>query len=318
MAMQTLEQAHNTIFHTRQKFPDFCSLDMSDDVVKKREVNGVLICAPSPQLKNNLKFLNKVIFRNLAFDSNVVHAFVKGRSVYTALESHAAGKYFFLTDIRNFYSCITKNDVKKVLERDKRIIPISDFENYIDKIVDITTFEEGLPIGFPTSPLLSNAFLYEFDKTLSDYASRLELTYTRYADDIIISSGKLTELLGLKDQIQRFLCDNASPKLVLNNSKTRIIHQGNKVKILGLVILPNGKITIDRKYKNLIECLLHYYVRDKSKFDDLLKSRLSGNFGKLFGLLHYSNSIDPVYMLRLQRKYGLYAVKSLMENDRID
>ena len=55
---------------------------------------------------------------------------------------------------------------------------------------------------------------------------------------------------------QELLVRHGSVKLKLKESKTHITKLGNKVKILGLVVLPNGHITIDGKYKEKINALV--------------------------------------------------------------
>lgn len=317
MNARTFEQAFNAVFHDKQKFDEFCNPNIESEI-DVFEINGREIFRTSDKLKKFLQFLNKVILRNLAKDYSVVHAFVEGRSTLTAVQAHIGSTYFFLTDIRNFYPNISTDDVRKVFVRDKNLIPISDFENYIDLVTSYTTLRGTLPIGFATSPQLSNAFLFEFDSEVSALCAPNGLKYTRYADDIIISGQSFEALSNLREEVQEVLNLKASSNLKLSKSKTHITQLGNKVKILGLVILPNGKITIDVKYKNLIESLLYFYVNDKDRFSNLLSKSLHGNYKSLFGLLHYSKSIDPAYLEKLQKKYGVYSIRSLMEQSQDD
>ena len=66
---------------------------------------------------------------------------------------------------------------------------------------EAATGPRGLPQGAPTSPGLSNQVARKLDKRLLGIASKLGLTYTRYADDITFSgsaelAGKIGWLLG--------------------------------------------------------------------------------------------------------------------------
>ena len=59
----------------------------------------------------------------------------------------------------------------------------------------LCTYEGYLPQGAPTSPYLSNLILRDFDKKIQQICSSLNYTYTRYADDITISSNnKITKV----------------------------------------------------------------------------------------------------------------------------
>ena len=312
MTKRTFEQAFNAVFHDESAFVDFCSLDISREI-ETFTVTGRTVFRTSDKFKKYLRFVDRVILRYLAKDKRVVHSFTKEKSTLTAIQAHTGNNYFFLTDIKHFYSNIKTDDVLRILKRDKELVPISDVELYINRLVSVMTFDGSIPVGFSTSPQLSNAFLFEFDCVVRKFCDEKYLTYTRYADDIIISGKGFDELSELRDVIQAMLKKYASSSLLLNEEKTHITHLGNKVKILGLSILPNGKITIDAKYKKKLELLLHFYITDQDKYKSFLQNEFKGSEQSLFGMLHYAQSVDPSYLDKLQRKYGVYALRTLME-----
>ena len=313
MNKRLFEQAFNAVFHDENEFKNFRSLNIQQEieefVFKKRK-----IFRTSEKLKKYLRFIDRVILRYLAKDEKVVHSFIKNKSTLTAVQAHALSRFFFITDVDDFFPNIKTEDVRRVLIRDKSLIPIEDIKKYIDRIVLMTTVDDSIPVGFPTSPQLSNAFLFEFDANLKEYCINKKLIYTRYADDIIISGDTFNELSNLREVVQELLNKYASPKLKLNSKKTYITQLGNKVKILGLIIKPNGEVTIDAKYKKNIESLLHFYINDKNRYSDLLTKKMHGEKKSLSGLLHYAKSIDPQYLGKLQRKYGTYTLHTLMED----
>lgn len=315
MTIRTLEQAFNAKFHDSKAYAEFCSLEITSEI-EDLEVRSKNVFKTSDKLKEYLRFIDKVMLEHLQKHDQVAHSYVKGKSALTAVQAHTESKYFFTTDIENFFPNVTTEDVERVLHRDSSYIPISDFTKFIPKIVELTTYKGSIPIGFVTSPKLSNAFLLEFDRALYDYCKAHSLIYTRYSDDIIISCNSRRLLDDIDVHIQELLCEYASPKLLLKKQKTRQTHIGKRVKILGMVIMPNGRITIDSKYKKTLEASLHYYVNDKEKFLSFLGSKVKTKDKEhsLFGLLHYAKSIDPLYIDKLQRKYGAYALSSLMEN----
>lgn len=312
MSKRTLKQAFNAIFHDESAFFEFCSLDIRGEV-ETFTVAGRKVFKTSEKLKKYLRFIDRVILRHLAKNEDVVHSFTKDKNTLTAVQAHTGHNYFFLTDIKSFYSNIKANDVIRMLDRDKELVPISDIDLYINRLASLMTFDDSVPVGFSTSPQLSNGFLFEFDCVAREFCSEKSLTYTRYADDIIISGKSFEELSELKGVIQALLEKHASSNLLLNEEKTHITHLGNKVKILGLSILPNGKITIDRKYKKKLELLLYFYLTDQNKYKSFLQEEFKGSEQSLFGLLHYAKSIDLPYLEKLQRKYGVYALRTLME-----
>lgn len=312
MSKRTLEQAFNAVFHDKAAFVDFCAVDVSKEV-ETFSVSDRTVYQTSDKFKKYLRFVDSVILRFLAKDEDVVHSFTKGKNTLTTVQAHSGNNYFFLADIKNFYPNIKTDDVLRLMKRDSHLIPIADIEFYIDRLTSMMTFGGSIPIGFPTSPQLSNAFLFEFDCAIKSHCKDNGLIYTRYADDIVISGKKFDDLSELKNNVQMSLAKYASPNLLLKEEKTHITHLGNKVKILGLVVLPNGKITLDAKYKNKLELLLHFYNTDEGKYKSFLNEEFKGNEKSLFGLLHYAKSVDPSYLEKLQRKYGVYALRYFME-----
>lgn len=320
MNNRTLEEAFNAVFHNKENFADFCSFDWRNDIAEFQQ-RSRKIYKTSTRVRSYLRFIDKVALRYLALNRNVVHSYVKEKSALTAVAAHVGNRGFFQTDIKAFFSQIVEADVNRILVRDKSLVPISDFDKYIEPVAMITTWGGSIPVGFPTSPKLSNAYLFEFDNALNDFCIANSFVYTRYSDDIIISAKEKALLYNLSRKVEDLLHQHASKELILNAEKTRVTHTGNKVKILGLVVTQDGKVTVDSKYKASVESLLHFYINDKEKYADLLSKTFEAkdaskeeNERSLFGLLHYINAIDPEYLEKLQRKYGLLVLHTLMEN----
>jgi len=71
-----------------------------------------------------------------------------------------------------------------------------------------------------------------------------------------------------------------------------------------MVILPNGKVSVDIKFKRQIEVLLHFYLTDRAKFFLLVESDLAGGMERISGYLSYINTVDKEYLNKLRKKYG--------------
>ena len=313
MDKRTFERAFNAVFHDDKAFSEFCSMDLTAEV-KMLKFKSQNVYQTSDKLKKYLRFIDKVLLRHLQQHEEIVHSYIRGKSVLTAVQAHANNKYFFMTDIKSFFGCITASDIEKILQRDQDLIPVSDFSDFIPTIINLTTLDNSIPIGFVTSPRLSNAFLLEFDIELNKLCLDEGLVCTRYSDDIIISSSSVIDASEMEIRIQKLLWEFSSRRLILNKKKTRTTHKGNKVKILGLVITLDGSVSINSEYKKILEPLLYFYINDKNKYNDLLGKKFKGMEHSLFGLLHYTKSIDPQYIAKLQAKYGIYALSTLMED----
>lgn len=314
MNKRTFEQAFNTVFHDKEVFSDFVNMDINQNI-EEFYIKSRSVFKTTKKLKKYLQFIDKVLFQNLQNNETVVHSYIKEKSPLTAVQAHSKSKYFFKTDIKDFFTKITTAHIERILQRDQHLIPISDFQDYIPTIVKFTTWNGSIPVGFVTSPKLSNAFLLEFDFELEEFCSSNNLICTRYSDDIIISGSSPDSLEGLEESIQQLLWTHTSKSFLLNDKKTHTTHAGNKIKLLGLVITLDGRVTIDTKYKNKVESLLYFYINDKTRYNDLLVKEFKGSEHSVFGLLHYVKSIDPKYLEKLQRKYGAYVLSTLMEDN---
>jgi RNA-directed DNA polymerase len=161
-----------------------------------------------------------------------------------------------------------------------------------------------LPVGFSTSPLISNAVLFNFDNELSEYCNAFNIHYSRYSDDIILSSDKKSSLVEASEKIQALLMKNFSGRININKSKTKLNHKGNRVKILGILILPNGQITIDNSIKEDVEIKLHFFLNNRKALESYSGSDFEHTTSKLSGTLNFISTIDSHYIDKLRKKYG--------------
>lgn len=114
---------------------------------------------------------------------NPVHGFLKGRSIVTNAKQHKRKRYVFNVDLEDFYGSINFGRLRGLF----RAKPFNMGEKAAAS-AQICTFENSLPQGAATSPVISNFITSELDRKLSSLARRYKLTYTRYADDITFSS----------------------------------------------------------------------------------------------------------------------------------
>jgi len=161
----SLQEAFDFTFHHKFLFNDFIDLNVEQECQKL----GQKIFNPSPKLKKYLQFLNKYIFDYAEINENVVYSYRQDKSPFDAVTKHAENKYFFQTDIKDFFSSIDANDVEMVFDENLNATPISDIQDYKNQLLRLTTIQGHLPIGFPTSPNISNTCLFSFDKELEAF-----------------------------------------------------------------------------------------------------------------------------------------------------
>lgn len=306
MVNRDFKSAFEAMYHGKYDFEDFKSGDISEKF-RKLDLNKKNIYEADQTLKIYHKFLNLFVFQWLEFNENCVYSYRKGMNVADAVKKHAHSKHFYQTDLNNFFGSIHSELVKASIVTSIDRMPITDVLIYLDRIIELCTVSNMLPVGFSTSPLISNACLLHFDNEVERYCKRNGLIYTRYSDDIIIS-GSERKLYGTGEIIAEVLHQQFKGNLSINASKTKYSSAGNKLKILGMMILPNGTITIDSKLKADIEVLLHFFTKDKQKFLDKIETDSATALAKVSGYLNYINTTDKDYLNKLRKKYGASVV----------
>ncbi|CCN34707.1 conserved hypothetical protein [Vibrio nigripulchritudo SO65] len=304
-----LESLFDIILHGKYKFSEFENCQLNEEVTRI-QVRSRTVYSPSSKLKSFHYFLNMVLCEQLALNEFAVFSYRKGISTLDALKFHVSNKYFFQTDITSFYSSITRSIIDRVIEVNKPNLPISDIDKFHKRILDFISYDGILPTGFSTSPLISNSVLIDFDNLFAQYCMNKGLVYTRYSDDIIVSSKNEFDI-DVEKVISGFLKELYGDTFNLNSSKSRYSHIGQRIKVLGMVVLPNGDITIDKKQKKEIEVLLHFYREDYSRFRDIIGDDLDKGMARISGILNYIKNIDESYYHKLMSKYGVTTVDIL-------
>jgi RNA-directed DNA polymerase len=262
------------------------------------------IVKPSRKLKTFHTFLNLFLFEYLPINDRVVFSYRKGFSAYDAVAPHSKGKYFFQSDISNFFASIDRSLTKKTIQEGKDDAPVSDIDAYLERILDLVCIGGSLPPGLPASPVISNSVLLTFDNLTEGHCRSVGCTYTRYSDDIIISGPSREPLEALREILTSSLQTAYAERFELNERKSKLFKTGGKIGILGLTILPNKQISIDSRVKNETEVLLHFYLTDKEKFSKRAGGDIEKASERIAGFLNYVNAADRNYLDKLRRKYG--------------
>ena len=265
MHPRPLQLLFDAMHHEKYEFQDFLHGDIVSSYTRI-QIKRRPAYRPDKKLKAYLVFLNTFVFEYLPINERVVYSYRKGVNPHEVAFPHAHNRAFFQADVENFFGSIGRALVKSTIVSHKNRVPVSDINSYIERILDFTTIDEVLPIGFPTSPPISNACLTLFDNEFESYCLSSDLVYTRYADDIFVSGKRRENLGGVEKKLNELLAYHFDGSMRLNREKCKLTTVGRKTRILGMAILPNGQVTIDMEVKKRVEVLLHFFTRRRDIF----------------------------------------------------
>jgi RNA-directed DNA polymerase len=250
---------------------------------------------PSRELKLIQRWLAKNVFERLPVHE-AVYGYREGRNIAQHASLHSRHNFLLKLDFTNFFPSILGTDVVNVLRRSADtlsgvITTESDYE-----LIRLLVCRKGcLTIGAPSSPILSNVVMFEFDR---DWATRSEaegIAYSRYADDLCFSTDKRNLLAGLLEQLRADIARRHSPQLHLNGDKTVFTSRKRLRLVTGLVLTPTKQISVGRARKRTVKSLVYRFTRG------LLSDKEKTSLG---GVLSYIRSVEPSFVEALKKKYG--------------
>ena len=275
--------------------------------INKKSGNGKRVIAqPAKEVKAIQYWIINNLLNGLR-QHGCAYAYTKNRSIKDNAQAHISNSYLIKLDFENFFNSIKDDDfIHFCSDSQLSSLNNSDIQYLLRALFWAPNRNDKLclSIGAPSSPLLSNLIMFNFDSTLHDYCHMMNLTYTRYADDITISTNNKNIHRSIIYHVERILKGLAYPKLKINKNKTILASKANRRIITGLILSNEDKISLGRDRKRLISAMIHHVI---TKPYDLEKA------AQLRGLLAFANDVEPDFLERMKTKYGESEVTAIMK-----
>ena len=232
------------------------------------------------------------------------YAYKKDVDILQCLQQHFESNSFLKTDIHEFFNSIQYDILldeileDRVCKRNKGLVSL---------MLKACFYDGHMPIGFITSPVLSDLYLHDVDKMFLD---REGLVYTRYADDFIISGkDNMDQLNAVKPELELDLSEKG---LSLNTKKTyyRQFHEkGDAIHLLGINLVYNApeinRLTISDKYiRETSKDICAFLDENGIMSDEEKKEKLLSLVGKIEFVRHFSVSSYNKLSKMVRIKYG--------------
>ncbi|MDH2331031.1 reverse transcriptase family protein [Paenibacillus polymyxa] len=254
--------------------------------IPKKSGGTRLIEAPTQPLKIIQRWILDHILSNVSI-SDHAFGFRKKKSILDNAKIHKKQECVINLDIINFFTSIKGLKVYKVYR-------YLGYTKQVSSILTIlSTKDDSLPQGAPTSPYLSNIVCKKMDKRISKLAQAIGASYSRYADDITISGPM--EIKNYLRTIKKIIIDEG---FSVNAKKVRIQFQNQRQIVTGLVV--NQEVSVPREeVRSLIQEI--YYCKKYGLNGHLRKKGIknSGYKDHLYGKAYFIKMINRELGLKI-------------------
>lgn len=246
--------------------------------ISKKNGSSRELNIPNNYVKSVQRNFN-VLLQKLYIAPSPVHGFIKNKSgiiknIITNANQHIKKNILINLDIEDFFGSINFGRVRGIFLAK----PFEANEKIATKLAQLVIYENKLPQGAPTSPIIANIISLQLDHQLIQIAKKYKMVYTRYADDLTFSSySKKIDQNIVLNEIEKVLNDNG---FKLNQQKTRTQYLFQKQLVTGIKV--NQKINLNREYIRQIRSILfswytkgieeatlihfHQYNKQRSKY----------------------------------------------------
>lgn len=244
------------ICYTRSAKAKYSSFDM------KKKSGGVRkIEVPQKGLGLIQKRLSELLSEFIVFKP-CVKGFVKGESICTNASLHKKSKLVLNIDIQDFFGSINFGRVRATFMAK----PFEMSNEVATVVAQICTFENHLPQGASTSPIVANIIASMLDNKILRLAQKHRLIYSRYADDITLSSPRrfpgeiATAVEGRTVLGEELKTIFEKARFVINPNKTRLQATSSRQEVTGLIV--NKKLNVPKEYKHKLRTAIKHWISD--------------------------------------------------------
>ncbi|UBM60770.1 reverse transcriptase family protein [Marinilongibacter aquaticus] len=249
----------------------------------------------------------------LSFDDD--HA---GRNIRTNAERHLHKPWLLNMDFKDFFHQVTSQKVEMILRGDS----FSFDKECVEVLCSILTYKGRLPMGAPTSPVLSNMAVMEMDNQLGQMAKEKRLIYTRFADDLTFSGHQeINEftIKAIKAVVAQF-------DYFFNENKTRLFTPEMEKTVTGVKL--GDRLGLEPKYLDKVSLEIQKYEHTKeiqgingiesSEYLTKYEQQLSGHI-EFIGFIYGKQAPEYVHLKKRYDKAessSYFDSRSWMEFDR--
>jgi len=287
-------------------------------LVPKRNGTGMrAIFHPSKETKALQYALLETVLPTLPVHEAAA-GYVRGRRspLLRNARAHSTFRFTVRLDFRDFFPSIVPDDLldRLVVLDEWSALDEDDRQFITDALFIEFRSKRFLAIGAPSSPMISNAVMHGLDAHLEAFASENNDVYTRYADDMLYSTNEKGQCRTFAERVATEISEMDSPHLLLNDEKTLYMSRGTRRAVTGLIVTPEGGVSVGRARKRYLRGLIYRYgkyLKGQGEFDEEGRDALRG-------LLAFVLDVEPALFNRLAQRYGAKTVNAALHGRRLE
>lgn len=255
------------IYPVEQRYSSFC--------ISKKSGGTRQISAPNPALRYIQRKLCTILqscYEEMESKrkKSVSFGFRDGFGIYENAECHKNRRWVLNFDIEDFFGSINFGRVRGFFISHKEFELTPEVATLIAQVV---VHENSLPQGAPTSPVISNLIASALDFRLLSLCAEHRCRYTRYVDDITVSTNLATfpEKVALVDDGSgEWVIGAGIEKIIqrsgfsLNEAKTRMSYRTSQQSVTGLVV--NKKVGPRKSYFKEKRAAVHRLIKGEDAY----------------------------------------------------
>ena len=278
--------------------------------IAKRTGGHRLLEAPKPRLRALQRLLLDDIVANIP-PHDAAHGFRRGRSVAGFAAAHAGREVVIRIDLQAFFASVSRPRVAAIFRsagypdviarmlaalcthRTPRAVLAAAPSREWSELAQLRGAH--LPQGAPTSGALANLAAYGIDVRVAALAARLGATYTRYADDLVLS-GDRALARAASSIVGRIGAIAHDEGFAVNFKKTRVMTAADRQRVTGLVV--NAKVAVARHEVDRLRAILFNCARTGPAAQN--RDGHADFRAHLLGRISWVSVIDPAKGVRLR------------------
>lgn len=255
-----------------------------------------------PSLKSVHDKILKRILRRVAYPSYIqggIRDPDSPRCPSTNAKMHQGSEIIINIDVSRFYPSVSSKHVFNIWRGVFRFSPV-----VAELLTKLTTLNSVLPEGAKPSSYLANLVFWRSEPNLVAELAAEEILYTRYIDDISISSRRRIGKLKIEAIIRQTHKMLARYGLKINRKKLEILGKGGRMVINNLTV--NVKPSLPPEKRSQIRLIVHNLIERGVEIDPSMRMKA---LRSACGKVNYLAQFHPAEGAKL---------KSLLDQFRID